>query len=32
MNFHSCEKQIFKSFDCTKIRKELNEPKPAKTE
>ena len=22
MNFHGCEKQIFKFFDCTKIRKD----------
>ena len=31
MNFHSCEKEIFKSFGCTKICKDLkmnqNEPK-----
>ena len=31
MNFHSCEKQIFKSFGCTKIRNKSNKQKRAET-
>ena len=31
MNFRSYEKQIFKSFDCTKISLTQNEPKRAET-
>ena len=26
MNFHSCEKDIFKFFGCTKIRNEVMQP------
>ena len=31
MNFDSCENQIFKSFGCTKIRKDSKRTKRAET-
>ena len=32
MNFHNCEKQIFKSFGCTKIRKDSKRTKMSRNE
>ena len=32
MNFHSCEKQIFKSFGCTKIRNDSKQTKTSRNE
>ena len=32
MNFYSCEKQIFKYIDCTKIRKDSNWTKMSRNE
>ena len=32
MNFHSCEKQIFKSFGCTKIRSDLEWTKTSRNQ
>ena len=32
MNFHSCEKQIFKCFGCTKIRKDSKGTKTNRNE